>query len=76
MTRYALYLGCTVPVRGINYEMAARKVFERLGIELAAISKPAGNVPVYFLRLQLSTLINVTQRYVLRPVDFPNLVYV
>ena len=27
--RFALYLGCTVPVRGMNYEIAARK----LGIE-------------------------------------------
>lgn len=34
MDRYALYLGCTVPVRGLNYEMAARRVCERLGIEL------------------------------------------
>jgi heterodisulfide reductase subunit B len=37
MARYALYLGCTVPVRGMNYEMAARKVAERLGIELVDI---------------------------------------
>jgi len=34
MIRYALYLGCTVPVRGMNYEMSARKVAERLGVEL------------------------------------------
>lgn len=32
--RYALYLGCTVPVRGMNYEMASRRVAERLGISL------------------------------------------
>jgi len=37
MARYALYLGCTVPVRGMNYEMAARKVSERLDIELVDI---------------------------------------
>jgi len=35
--RYALYLGCTVPVRGMNYETAARKVAERLGIELVDV---------------------------------------
>jgi len=29
-----LFLGCTVPVRGQNYEIATRKVAERLGIEL------------------------------------------
>ncbi|NLS77534.1 MAG: hypothetical protein GXY76_09775 [Chloroflexi bacterium] len=32
--RYALYLGCTVPIRNMNYELSARKVAERLGIEL------------------------------------------
>ncbi len=31
--RYALYLGCTVPIRNMNYELSARKVAERLGIE-------------------------------------------
>jgi len=31
--KYALFLGCTVPVRNINYELASRKVAERLGIE-------------------------------------------
>ncbi len=35
--QYALYLGCTVPVRGMNYEMSARKVAERLGIELVDV---------------------------------------
>jgi len=37
MSKYALYLGCTVPVRGMNYEMAARKVAEQLGIELVDV---------------------------------------
>jgi heterodisulfide reductase subunit B len=37
MARYALYLGCTVPVRALNYEMAARKVAERLDIALVDI---------------------------------------
>ena len=37
MTRYALYLGCTVPVRGMNYEISARKVADRLGIELVDV---------------------------------------
>ncbi len=35
--RYALYLGCTVPVRGLNYEMATRKIAKRLGIELVDV---------------------------------------
>ncbi len=32
--RFALYLGCTVPVRAMNYELAARLVAQPLGIEL------------------------------------------
>ncbi len=32
--RYALFLGCTVPIRNMNYELSARKVAEQLGIEL------------------------------------------
>ena len=32
--KYAMFLGCTAPVRGRNYELAARKVAERLDIEL------------------------------------------
>lgn len=35
--RYALYLGCSVPVRGMNYEMSARRVAERLDVELTDI---------------------------------------
>ncbi len=35
--RYALYLGCTVPVRGLPYEISARRVAEELGIELVDI---------------------------------------
>ncbi len=35
--RYALYLGCSVPVRGMNYEMSARRVAERLDIELTDV---------------------------------------
>jgi heterodisulfide reductase subunit B len=35
--RFALYLGCTVPVRGMNYEVAARRTAERLGIELVDV---------------------------------------
>lgn len=35
--KYALFLGCTIPVRGQNYEMSARKVAEALGIELVDI---------------------------------------
>jgi heterodisulfide reductase subunit B2 len=36
--RYALYLGCTAPVRTLNYEKAARNVAARLAIELVDIN--------------------------------------
>ena len=32
--KYAMFLGCTAPGRGRNYEMSARRVAERLGVEL------------------------------------------
>ena len=32
--KYALFLGCTIPVRGQNYEMSSRAVAKVLGIEL------------------------------------------
>jgi heterodisulfide reductase subunit B2 len=32
--KYALFLGCTVPVRALNYELSARKIAEILGIEI------------------------------------------
>jgi heterodisulfide reductase subunit B len=35
--RFALYLGCTVPVRAMNYELASRRTAERLGIEFVDI---------------------------------------
>jgi heterodisulfide reductase subunit B len=34
---YALFLGCTVPVRGMNYEASARLVAKRLEIQLVDI---------------------------------------
>jgi heterodisulfide reductase subunit B len=36
--RYALYLGCTAPIRNMNYELAARNTASRLGIELVDIN--------------------------------------
>lgn len=36
--KYALFLGCTVPVRALNYELSARKVADKLGVELVDIN--------------------------------------
>jgi heterodisulfide reductase subunit B len=35
--RFALYLGCTVPVRAMNYEISARRTAEWLGIEFVDV---------------------------------------
>ncbi len=35
---YTLFLGCTVPVRALNYEISARKVAEKLGVHLSEVS--------------------------------------
>jgi heterodisulfide reductase subunit B len=35
--RFALYLGCTVPIRAMNYEISARRTAERLGIEFVDV---------------------------------------
>jgi len=37
MKRFALFLGCTVPVRGLHYEASARKVASALGVELVDV---------------------------------------
>jgi len=35
--KYALFLGCTISVRGLNYELSARKVADKLGIKFVDI---------------------------------------
>ncbi len=35
--KYALFLGCTIPVRGQNYEMSAREVAKKLDINFVDI---------------------------------------
>jgi heterodisulfide reductase subunit B len=35
--KYGLFLGCTIPIRGQNYELATRAVAKELGIELVDV---------------------------------------
>ncbi len=37
--KYALFLGCTIPARARNYELSARNVAEKLGIEFVDMEK-------------------------------------
>jgi len=39
--RYAFFLGCTIPYREVSYEISARKIFDRLGVEL--VEMPEAN---------------------------------
>jgi len=36
-SEYTLFLGCTVPVRALNYEISARKVAKKLGLHLSDV---------------------------------------
>lgn len=36
-SEYTLFLGCTVPVRALNYEISARKVAEKFGLHLSDV---------------------------------------
>ncbi|MHA1593699.1 MAG: CoB--CoM heterodisulfide reductase iron-sulfur subunit B family protein [Candidatus Baldrarchaeia archaeon] len=51
MRKYAFFLGCTIPVRSISYEISARKVLEALGIELVTLKEFSccGPAPLYSL---------------------------
>lgn len=37
--KYSFFIGCSVPIRSINYEMSSLKVAEKLGIELVYLHK-------------------------------------
>ncbi len=39
MTKYSLFLGCTIPVRAMNYEVSARRVLEHLKVDLVEIEE-------------------------------------
>jgi len=35
--KYALFLGCTIPIRGQNYELSAREVAKKIGIDFVDV---------------------------------------
>lgn len=39
MKNYSLFLGCTIPVRAMNYEISARKILEALEVPLVEIEE-------------------------------------
>jgi len=44
--KYALFLGCTIPSRALNYELSTRKVAEALGIELVNLDFGCCGFPI------------------------------
>jgi heterodisulfide reductase subunit B len=44
--KYALFLGCTIPSRALNYELSTRKVAENLGIELVDLDFGCCGFPI------------------------------
>lgn len=44
--RYAFFMGCTVPIRVQNYELATRRLSEKLGIELVDLDFTCCGAPV------------------------------
>lgn len=56
--KYALFLGCTVPARAQNYEMATRKVALKFGIELVDINDfGCCGFPIKSVNREASTLL-------------------
>ena len=45
-SKYALFLGCTIPVRAVNYEMSVRKVAKALDIQLVDLDFECCGLPV------------------------------
>ncbi len=55
MTRYALFLGCTIPARQPNYELSARKTLTKLGIELVDLADMTCCAPPPIQSIDLET---------------------
>ncbi len=59
MTRYALFLGCTIPARQPNYELSARKALSKLGIELVDLPNMTCCCPPPIQSIDLETSLAV-----------------
>jgi heterodisulfide reductase subunit B len=59
MTRYALFLGCTIPARQPNYELSARNALSKLGIELVDLPNMTCCCPPPIQSIDLETSLAV-----------------
>ena len=55
MTRYALFLGCTIPARQPNYELSARKALTKLGVKLVDLENMTCCAPPPVQSIDLET---------------------
>ncbi|NVM29379.1 MAG: CoB--CoM heterodisulfide reductase iron-sulfur subunit B family protein [Candidatus Helarchaeota archaeon] len=60
--RYAFFLGCTIPARANSYDAAARKVAEKLDIELVPIEGAGCCPPVSIRSLNFKSWITIAAR--------------
>ncbi|MDH5634958.1 MAG: heterodisulfide reductase-related iron-sulfur binding cluster, partial [Candidatus Bathyarchaeota archaeon] len=59
MTKYAIFLGCTIPARQPNYELSARKSLAKLGVELVDLANMTCCCPPPVQSLDLETSLAV-----------------
>jgi len=59
MTRYALFLGCTIPARQPNYELSARKALAKLEIELVDLANMTCCAPPPVQSIDLETSLSI-----------------
>ncbi|MFZ2456862.1 MAG: CoB--CoM heterodisulfide reductase iron-sulfur subunit B family protein [Candidatus Altiarchaeia archaeon] len=59
--KYAYFIGCTIPFRASNYDLATRKVTESLGIELVDLPD-AGCCGLYFELINEMTYLSMAAR--------------
>ena len=59
MTSYALFLGCTIPARQPNYELSARKVLAKLGIDFVDLANMTCCAPPPVQSIDLETSLSI-----------------
>lgn len=59
MSRYAFFLGCTTPVRAMNYELSTRRVSAKLGIELVDLPFTCCGYPVESINRESAMLMSM-----------------
>jgi len=59
MSRYAFFLGCTTPVRAMNYELSTRSISAKLGIELVDLPFSCCGYPIESINRESAMLMSM-----------------